>query len=61
MKQKHPWIDINEQNPPYDELVETKGAVDDGSIVLDYFRSSVGDWIYNCGDPTHWRKIKLDK
>lgn len=61
MSEDNTWYSLVDNNnamePPYDEWVETKGGNMDESIVRDYFSSSIGDWIHNHGDPTHWRKI----
>ena len=49
--------------PPCDILVETCGGSGkdrENEIVKDRFSSYVGDWLYNDGDPTHWRLIKKE-
>jgi hypothetical protein len=58
------WVDIMEDMPPYDTWVETKGGYwikGEEQIVKDYFSSSMGDWMCQPGDPTHWRHIKPPK
>lgn len=55
----NPWINLSDKMPPNFIWVETKGGnLDQEEIVKDYFHGDIGDWIYNNGDPTHWRKIK---
>ena len=53
------WISVVDEMPPLDTIVETRGGNEDAEeVVMDYFHSSIGDWMRNEGDPTHWRLPK---
>jgi len=64
MSEDRPWFSLidDDGSPelPRDTLVETKGGYsdDEDEIVKDWFSSSIGDWMCQSGDPTHWRPIE---
>ena len=57
-----PWFSLIEDDGsphrPYDKKVETKGGYGDDRVTVDWFSSSIGDWMCQPGDPTHWRPIE---
>ncbi len=53
------WVSVMDEMPPVNTWVETMGA-EKGKIIKDYFHASFGDWMYNRGDPTHWRFLAND-
>jgi len=64
MMSDRPWFSLidDDGSPelPSDTLVETKGGYGDDRIVKDYMHSSIGDWMNQPGDPSHWRPIVPD-
>lgn len=55
---RNEWISVDDRMPPMDTIVETKGGDCKETIVRDYFSSTIGDWMYNSGDPQYWRREK---
>jgi len=61
MMSENDWISLDDEMPPCDTMVETKGGYGDDRITKDYFHSQIGDWMRQPGDPTHWRPISKEK
>ena len=60
--EERPWYSLLEgdgPHPPYDTWVETKGGYGPDEIVKDYFSKSIGGWINQPGDPSHWRPMPV--
>lgn len=57
-REENPWVSLMDESPPHDTLVETKGGGrHPDEIWKDYIHSTIGDWMRQPGDPTHWRHI----